>query len=283
MNSNPFPKLAKAPFLVGDALLLGAALWLATRSGPFHWWMGALMVAAVAAGAWLAVAPFVIQFRADVKAAETAELANATAQLGDLGSLAQQIGTASAEWQQIHNSTSQTVAFADQIAEKIIAESRTVGEALGRLQDAEKNHLKLELEKLKRSEGDWLQVLVRLFDHIYALQQAAARSGQRNVSDQLTRFQAVCRDVARRVGFISIIPQTGVPFDSKEHHLLDGEATADGATVAAVVAPGYSFQGQLLRLPGVSIRQPLAVDGSKETEPEPEPQLPLGETPGSGA
>lgn len=277
MNSNSAPRLPKLPFLIGDILLLVTAWWLAWQGGPLKTWTAVLVVAAVALGAWIAVAPFIMQFRADVKTAETSDLASATEQLGDLATLAQQISSASMEWQGIHKNTSQTIAAADQIAEKMISESRNFGEVLTRMNDTEKTHLRLELEKFKRSEGDWLQVVVRLFDHIYAVEEAAARSTQRNVAEQLSRFQNSCRDVARRIGFLSIVPQPGVPFDEKEHHLIEGQTKSPNALVGAVLAPGYSYQGQLLRLPAVSLKVPT--EETAATQAESEPQLPFGNAP----
>lgn len=281
MNPNSAPRLSKVPFLVGDVLLLLTACWLVTQGGVLDLWKSGLIVAAVALGAWLAVAPFIMQFRADLKATETAQLASATEQLGDLQHLAHQIASASAEWQQIQKSTTQTVTAADQIAEKMMAESQNFRELLTKIDETEKKHLRLELEKLRRGEGDWLQMAVRLFDHIYALEQAGARSGQRNVADQLARFQNVCRDVARRIGFVSIVPQPGVAYDEKQHHLLDGETKQEGALVTAIVAPGYTYQGQLLRLPAVSVKSTAQPDGAEPVETE--PQLPLGDAPGANA
>jgi molecular chaperone GrpE (heat shock protein) len=282
MNSNSAPRLSKLPFLVGDVLLLVTAGWLATQGGVLDLWKSALVVAAVALGAWLAVLPFIIQFRADVAASDSIQLASATEQLGDLKQLAQQIASASAEWQHVQKSTFETVAAANEIAEKMITESRNFGEVLGQMNETEKKHLRLEVDKLRRTEGDWLQVVVRLFDHIYALEQAGSRSGQRNVADQLSRFQNACRDVARRIGFVSVIPPTGVPFNEKEHHLLDGQSKVEGAVVGSIVAPGYTFQGQLLRLPAVSLQ---TAEQPQETtqEADAEPQLPLGDAPGAGA
>jgi hypothetical protein len=57
-----------------------------------------------------------------------------------------------------------------------------------------KNHLRLEIEKLRRGEGEWLQVMVRVLDHVQALHLAGQRSGQRNLIEQLTHFQNSCRD-----------------------------------------------------------------------------------------
>lgn len=268
MNENSAPKLSKLPFLVGDALLLALAGWLVFRGEPLDTWRAALLVACVAIGAWLGVAPFIIEFRARVKLSESEQLASATAQLGNLEALARQIATAGSEWQHIHQSTTQTVTAADQIAEKMILEARNFGEILTKINEAEKNHLRLEVEKLRRNEGEWLQVIVRILDHIHALHQAALRSGQKNLIEQLSSFQSACRDTARRIGLVPLVPAADVAFDARQHQLINGQTAPDGSVVGDIVAPGYTFQGQLLRLPVVTVKE-----RAREKVEEPDPQL----------
>ncbi|PYK65771.1 MAG: nucleotide exchange factor GrpE [Verrucomicrobia bacterium] len=92
--------------------------------------------------------------------------------------------------------------------------------------------------------------------HIYALYQAAVRSGQSNLVEQLGLFQDSCRDVARRVGLVPFTAIPGESYDSKLHQLADsGAVPAAEARVAETVANGYSFQGQLVR-PALVTLQP---------------------------
>jgi molecular chaperone GrpE (heat shock protein) len=139
-------------------------------------------------------------------------------------------------------------------------EARNFGESMARLNETEKTHLRLEVEKLRRAEGDWLGVTVRMLDHVYALHKAAARSGQRNVIEQLTHFQNACRDTARRLGVVPVVPEPGIPFHPDAHQLLDGAKPWDGAVIADIIAPGFTFQGAVIRLPVV------AVNGAKTEE-----------------
>jgi molecular chaperone GrpE (heat shock protein) len=262
------------PFLIGDLLLLLAALWIVWHgTAGLDLWKCALVIVAVAIGAWLAVVPFLAEYRASVALTENAQLANAATQLGNLEALARQISSASSEWQRIHQSTTQTVGAADQVAEKMIAESRSFGEVLSRINDVEKNHLRLEVDKLRRAEAEWLQVLVRTFDHIHALYQAAVHSEQKSVAEQISHFQNACREAARRIGFLSIVPKAGMPFDEKQHQLLEGQEKAADAVLSHVIAPGYTFQGQLLRLPVV------ALGGLPQRGPEAEQQLSFEDAP----
>ena len=113
--------------------------------------------------------------------------------------------------------------------------------------------MRLEVEKLRRAEGDWLQVLVRILDHTFALHQGAQRAGQQNVVAQLSHFQSVCLDAARRVGLVPFAARAGDSFDPQRHQSIEEKAPAD-ASVEETVAPGYSFQGKLIRPALVRLR-----------------------------
>ncbi len=79
--------------------------------------------------------------------------------------------------------------------------------------DSEKAHLRLEVEKLRRAEGDWVQVLVRILDHIFAVKQAAANSAQPKLIEQMGNFHTACLDIARRVGLTAFVANASEPFD----------------------------------------------------------------------
>ena len=144
------------------------------------------------------------------------------------------------------------------------------------MNDSEKAALRLEVEKLRRAEGEWLQVLARIFDHIFALHNAAAQSGQPEVAEQIAQFQNACRDAARRVGLVPIEAQPGDPFNGDKHKAVNaGENLPDEPTVAETVATGYTFQGRLLRPVIVRLRDanaPAAEPAPAAPEPEPENQ-----------
>jgi molecular chaperone GrpE (heat shock protein) len=102
-------------------------------------------------------------------------------------------------------------------------------------------------------------------DHVNALQIAAVRSGQRNLIEQLAQFQNACRDTVRRLGIVPLLPQIGATFDAKQHQLLEGQSAKSGTTITDLIAPGYTFQGQLLRLPVVVTK---ATTEEKPEEPD---------------
>jgi molecular chaperone GrpE (heat shock protein) len=151
------------------------------------------------------------------------------------------------------------------------------------LNQGEKANLRLEVEKLRRAEKDWLNVLVHMLDHVYALFHAAERSGQANLIGQLGQFQNACRDAARRVGLVPLVADQAEPFDDKRHKLADGKAPPAGARVIEMLATGYTFQGQFIRPALVRTQGNGAAQTTEETTPAPETetdqsQLPLEST-----
>src|SRR5213082_2338988 len=207
MSERTVPRLPKWPFFLGDILLvtlayliLGAAY--AHGKWPMNTWQNLWCVLSLSLGCVLGVLPFLLEYRAAMKLTEADRLTNAVLQIENLEIIGRQITNATANWQTAHEHSIQAVETAREIAEGITAEARAFSEFLQKANDTEKNHLRLEVDKLRRAENEWLQVLVRLLDHVFALYQAALRSGQGNLTEQLGLFQDSCRDVARRVGLV---------------------------------------------------------------------------------
>jgi len=220
MSERTAPRLPKWPFFLADLVLLGAAWLIFWQSRtPMTPWETFFCSGCVALGAVLGVAPYLLQYRAAMKLTEADRLTKAVLQIENLEIIGRQITNATANWQTAHEHSIHAVDTAREIAEGITAEARAFSEFLQKANDTEKNHLRLEVDKLRRSEGEWLQILVRILDHIYALYQAAVRSGQSNLVEQLGLFQDSCRDVARRVGLVPFTAIPGESYDSKLHQL----------------------------------------------------------------
>lgn len=274
MTDTIAPKLSKWPFLLGDVLLLGTACFIGyqCRFVLGHWEM-CFIVLCVVGGALLGSAPFYVEYEALVKVAEAGALNTAVAQLKNLEGIANQISGATAKWQDAHEQAGKTATTAREIAERMTGEVQAFQDFMKRANDSERATLRLEVEKLRRAEGDWLQVLVRTLDHVYALHQGAARSGQPRLLEQVSNFQLACRDVARRVGLTPFAPSAGEPFNNQQHQLLEEGAQAPaGAVVAETIATGYNFQGRMLRAALVRLQE----DGpAPEIVPGDQTQLPL--------
>ena len=109
-----------------------------------------------------------------------------------------------------------TATTAKEIAEQIRGEIQGFTELIQSINDKEKAELRLELEEQRRLEAACLQALVRVLDHVYALQVGALRSGQPNLIEQVSNFQDACREAARSIfrqqPLWGKIPQTGWSF-----------------------------------------------------------------------
>jgi molecular chaperone GrpE (heat shock protein) len=249
------PKLSKWPFFIGDVLLLGVA-WFIQSKLPLGHWETALIVLCVAGGAWLAIMPFLLEYRALVKLIEAQGLVTVVSQIQNLEAAAGQIGGATSQWQGVQEQADKTAATAKEIAERMAVEVQSFKEFMQRANDTEKANLRLEVEKLRRAETDWLQVVVRMLDHVYAINEGARRSGQPGLIEQLGHFQNACRDAARRVGLAPFVAGEAEPFDEQRHQLAEGDGKpAPGALVGETVATGYTLQGRLLRPALVRLRQ----------------------------
>jgi molecular chaperone GrpE (heat shock protein) len=249
MRAQMFPKLPKWPFFVASVLLVGAGFYIGTRSkGPIDSRQLTLAVCCVTCGVVVWVVPFLLEYRLLSRVVEAENFKRVTARLEGLEKIAKQISVATDQWQGVHEQAEATAAGARQISERMATEARAFTEFIQRTNDSEKTNLRLEVEKLRRAEADWLQVLVRMMDHVYALHQGAVRSGQENVMEQVGHFQSACRDAVRRVGLTPIVAGAAEPYDGQRHQLVEGEGPArGGARIRETVAAGYTFQGKLLR------------------------------------
>ena len=232
MTDRPLPKLAKWPFFLADAVLLLLACWIvAKQPHPLSAWPLFLMVASVAGAFVFAVWPYVLEYRAELAFSESRELTNAVAEIENLQAIADQIRHATGQWQTVQEHSNKAVGAAKEITDRMALEARAFAEFMQKSGDSEKGHLRLEVEKARRSEGEWLQIVVRLIDHVYALHQAAAHSGQPNVQNQIGLFQNACRDVVRRVGLLPLEAEPGEAFDETRHRLLDNEPRPEPGAV----------------------------------------------------
>ncbi len=249
MTEPQVPRLTAWPFLLGDLLFVGiAAAVVLNTAEPFGLWQSAVCIISIGAGAWLAVVPYLTEYRAAVKLAEAAHLANTVDQVKNITQVSQQVASASAQLQSALDQSAKTVTAAGEIADRMTSEVKAFTEFMSQANDREKATLKLEVDKLRRTEADWLQVMVRMLDHTFALHQAALRSGQPNVAEQIARFQMSCHDAARRIGVSAFAVKEGEAFNPEAHQLVDAKsAPAEGAKVAETIAPGFTFQGQLVR------------------------------------
>jgi molecular chaperone GrpE (heat shock protein) len=259
-------KIPKWPFLLGDAALLAAAYFF-VRYSPHP--IGRLEIAAVsscvALGAILGCLPFILDYRAIVKVIETSALGSIAEKIQNLEKLATQISSATNEWTNAQTQAEKTSAGAKEISDKMAVEVREFTDFMKKINDSEKSALRLEVEKMKRGEAEWLQVLVRILDHVFLLHAAAARSGQPKVAAQISQFQNACRDAARRIGLTPFVAAPDEKFDAARHQTVDETKPPADAVIAETVGAGFTFQGKLLRPALVKLRGKISVAEKEET------------------
>ncbi|HLX95142.1 MAG TPA: nucleotide exchange factor GrpE [Verrucomicrobiae bacterium] len=279
-------KIPKWPFLLGNGLLLAFAYLIVWKSPhPISKWEIMACFAAALLGAVLGIVPFLLDYRAMGKAIQVNALGAVADRIQDLEKLVAQISAATNQWDVIQGQAEKTAAGAKQITEKMGAEVREFSEFMQKINDSEKAALRLEVEKLHRGEAEWLQMLVHVFDHIFALHTAAAHSGQPKLAEQITHFQNACRGTVRRIGLTPFAAEPGESFDADRHQVAEStDKPPAGAVVAETIGSGYTFQGRLLRPAIVRLRQqeasatppPKPVPTESPEEENVEGQLPLG-------
>jgi len=264
MNNVSDWKIPKWPFLAFGLALFVVAAVLACR--PAHAITQTEIIiatASVALGAVLGCLPFILEYRAVKKLVEINAVTTVAEQLSDLKKYSAQIAAATDQWARVQettkNDSEKTVATAKEIAERMATEIREFNEFQVKLNDTEKGALRLEVEKLRRAEGEWLQVVVRILDHVFALHNAAARSGQPELAENVGQFQNACRDAARRVGVTPFHAAPEEKFDAQKHRAHGVENQPADGVVAEMLAPGLTFQGRLIRPALVRLQEAVPV------------------------
>ena len=276
MTEIPDWKCAKWPWLLADAVLIAIAaalVYLAFAAHPVSHLEIYLATGCVALGAFFACVPFYLDYRAMGKMIEVHAVGEVAGKIQDLKNVAAQVSTATDQWARVHETTKgnadKTVAAAGEIADRMATEVREFNEFQKKMNDAEKAAMRLETEKMRRAEGEWLQVVARILDHTFALHTAAQRSGQPELAEQIGNFQNACRDSARRVGLAPFEPAAGEKFDAERQRIHGAEDVAEDSVVAETLAPGLTFQGRLIRPALVKLQAASSIVAGKNPQEKP--------------
>jgi len=281
MDGNTTPKITKWPFFAGDLLLVGFALAIFYYCPqPMQIWQIAISGIAVLLGAWFGILPFLHQYRAAVKMAESLSLAETVEQIQKMEKVGQQISEATMSWSAAQEMAEKTAQTAKGLADKMMAETQAFANFLQKANETEKNHMRLEIDKLRRSEEEWLHVTIGILDHVYALHQAGLKSGQPGLIEQLGKFQAACRDIARHSGLVAFAPKPNDLYDPKSVQTpQDDEKVPENSLVDQVLMPGFSFQGQILRRSMVTFKLPPSLPEKEIENPSVLEAVPLKSQP----
>jgi len=260
MNDVTNWKVPKWPFLLSDALLLAFAYYIVWKSPHPITKCEILTCSAIAViGALVGIIPFVLDYRAMGKILEINALGEVGEKMQNLETLSAQIGSTTSHWaiiqETVQTEAGKTTAAARQIADQMAAEARQFSEFMQKMNDSEKAALRLEVEKFHRAEGEWLQVLVRILDHVFALHAGAVRTGDQRFIEPIMNFQNACRETVRRLGLTPFAAEPDEKFNTERHQIVDGESKPPAsAVIAETIGTGYTFQGKLLRPAIVRLR-----------------------------
>jgi molecular chaperone GrpE (heat shock protein) len=272
MNDTTNWKVPKLPFLVGDGVLLIFGFIFVLHSPLANHW-AIISAGCVVLGAALGVLPYFLDYRAMSKALEVNALGAIAEKIQNLENLAAQISSATNQWatveESIRGQAEKTTLSAKAIADRMTSEVIEFSDFMKKMNDSEKAALKLEVEKMRRGESEWLQVLVTLLDHVFALHAGAMRSGDVKYAGPVTNFQNACYDVTRRLGLVPFVGAAGEPFNAGRHKTLDGQEPPAGAVIADTIGCGYTFQGQPLRPALVRLREATAPAKPQTEKPAP--------------
>lgn len=264
------------PFLISATVLnLVGYYIMKTSPHPISNLTGGLVAVCVVSAAIISVLPFMWDAKAALRSEELDTLAIASSQIKDVQRLVDSISTATAQWMTVQEHSAMAVEAARTVSSEMTAEAKRFSEFMAQANDREKSTLKLEVEKLKRGEAEWLQVVVVMLDHVYALYHAALRSEKQNVINQLTNFRLACHEAARRMGLVPFIAEDGDSFDGEKHQWAKGdEAVPAESAVHRTVVMGLTFQGQQIRRAVVVLEGDEEVPSGGSTAPNSD-ELPL--------
>ncbi len=286
-------RIQRWPFYLGDAVLLVAAVLIyQTGTRPLRSWELALAVLCIIAGGVLGVIPALVEYKTLAKLAESDRLTSVMDQMRNLEAVAAGISSATSRWQEAQGHADKTAEAARGISERMTAEVQGFTEFMKRASDSERSAMRLEIEKLRRVESEWVQVVVRMLDHVYALYIGASRSGQPRLVEPVGNFRQACVEATRRVGLVPFAEVDSETFDPERHQLTEGDPKeAIGKPVGEVIASGYTYQGRVLRPALVKLREASSAEKEiapapaepAEGEPKAQTDLPLGDVEASPA
>lgn len=250
------------PFLISDLLmLLVAGVVVYYSDWPLHPWQVAVCAGCVFAGSLILILPYLLEYRIESKLAELEKLNSLVSQIQKMEEVSKQIASATNLWQVVQGEAGRTAELAKEIQETMSREAQAFMEFMKKANDIEKATLRLEVDKLRRAQDEWVMILTRILDQVNALYMAGVQSGQQNLIQQFSLFQNNCRQIAQRVGLNAFDGVRGEKFNPEKHALPENNKTApENAVVSAALAPGYSFRGKIIR-PAL-----VAVQSEKQSE-----------------
>jgi molecular chaperone GrpE (heat shock protein) len=243
------PILPRWPFFLADGLFLALSVTITFFADkPLVAWQVVALFICVSAAAFCGIFPFLKEYMLQSKLLEINELSSTVDQISRLEELGKYINSATNQWENVQEHSSETIKAANAVYEQMLQESEKFADLMKSADDKEKRQLKVEVDKLRRMERDWLELTVHVLDHVHGLYIASIKSGHNKYMNQVTQFRNACLDIARRVGLAPFMANASDSFDPNVHQQADPKAPlSPKATIEEVIVPGYTYQGRLLR------------------------------------
>ena len=251
------PRIRKWPFFAADGLFLALAGGIVASGGDLvlEGWELLMVVVCMGLGSAFGVWPFLAEYREEARRFEAREFGSVLGQVRRLEEVGKLVSESTEQWREMAEKGELLAKAAEETAVRVREERELFREIAEKADAKERDHLRLDAEKLRRSEREWLGSLAGIMYHVFALHRAGKNSGQAKLIQQLNGFQGACLDICRRVGLSQYVVREGETFDPKIHKAEEGRPMPKNPVVRETLAPGFSFQGRRAYLPLVALAE----------------------------
>ena len=239
----------KMPFYVADAVLILASICILAfaqhpLSGSACWALAVIL----GCGAWIAILPWFQEYKNNAALSQLDGLRSVSECIQQMNTFSAGMNSAIASLANVQKMTEASARAASDAENKIVAHSQDFAERISKAVSYEKSSFQIEIDKLHRIENDWLSTGIGIMDHVLALTNAGIQSGKPEIIEQLRRFRGACLEFAARAGLQPFLPAPTDTYDPEKHVLPPNTPTPDPSTkISRVIAPGFNYQGQLVR------------------------------------
>lgn len=239
----------KMPFFVADAVLILASICILTfaqhpLSGSACWALAVIL----GCGAWIAILPWFQENKNNAALSQLDGLRSVSECIQQMNTFSAGMNSAIASLANVQKMTEASARAASEAENKIMEHSQDFSERLSKAVSYEKSSLQMEIDKLCRVENDWIHTGIGIMDHVLALTHAGIQSGKPEIAEQMRHFRGACLDIAARAGLQPFLPAPTDTYDPEKHLLPPNTPTPEPDTrISRVIAPGFNYQGQLVR------------------------------------
>ena len=239
----------KMPFYVADAVLILASICILAfaqhpLSGSACWALAIIL----GCGAWIAILPWFQENKNNAALSQLDGLRSVSECIQQMNTFSAGMNSAIASLANVQKMTEASARAASDAENKIVAHSQDFAERISKAVSYEKSSFQIEIDKLHRIENDWLSTGIGIMDHVLALTNAGIHSGKPEIVEQMRRFRGACLEFAARAGLQPFLPAPTDTYDPEKHVLPPNTPTPDPSTkISRVIAPGFNYQGQLVR------------------------------------